>query len=186
MSVSGIFSSSFSNNQLSSQYRLTNQQFQQLGQDLASGNLSAAQSDFAILQQAFAQPVATTASPASSSSNPLAQAFQQLSTDLKSGNLTAAQKDYSTVQQDLQSQFGSHHLHHHHMRSGGGAEPNSLLQNLNQPGQDPFSPSTQSAAAGTAQQAYTSLQQLFQQAALSDQSSPAIASVASSPVSFLA
>ncbi len=53
MSVSGIFSSSLSNNQVSSQYQLTNSEFQQLGQDLATGNLSSAQSDFAVLQQAL-------------------------------------------------------------------------------------------------------------------------------------
>ncbi|MGA2005562.1 MAG: hypothetical protein ABSG70_19440, partial [Terriglobales bacterium] len=57
MSVSGIFGSSFSNSQnvSATNYQLQNSEFQQLGQDLTSGNLSAAQSDFATLQQAFTQ-----------------------------------------------------------------------------------------------------------------------------------
>lgn len=88
MSVSGIFSSSFSNNQVSSAYQLTQSQFQQLGQDLASGNLSAAQSDFAILEQAFTQPTATLTT---SNSNPVAQGLQQLATDLKSRQLVRCQ-----------------------------------------------------------------------------------------------
>jgi len=114
MSVSGIFSSGLSK-QVSSQYQLTNSEFQQLGKDLAAGNLSSAQSDFAILQRAFMQPAATASiSSASATSDPLVQAFQQLSRDLKTGDLTAAQKDYSTIQQDMQSRFTGH-LHHHHI-----------------------------------------------------------------------
>ena len=151
MSVSGIFSSLGSHaSAISSQ--LQNSQLQQLGQDLTSGNLSAAQSDFATLQQAFAQPAAVSLS--SANSNPVAQAFQQLSTDLTSGNLSAAQKDYSTIQQDLQGP--SRDLHNHHLKrlGGGGSNPNPLLQDLNQLGQD-LSASNLTAA----QQAYASLQQ---------------------------
>ena len=54
MSVSGISSSSlFDYNTQSVQNKMQQfqQEFQQLGQDLQSGNLSAAQSDFATLQQ---------------------------------------------------------------------------------------------------------------------------------------
>lgn len=157
MSVSGIFSS-IGNNQVGSSansYQLQNSQFQELGQDLASGNLSAAQSDFATLQQAFAQPATVSSS---STSNPVTQAFQQLSTDLKSGNLSAAQKDYATIQQDLQSSF--RHLHNHHLpRIGTGPGQNTLPQDLNQLGQTPPSTSSQSASPADAQQAYATLQQ---------------------------
>jgi len=66
------------------------QEFAQLGQDLQSGNLSAAQSEFATLQQSRPQSTATTAAQ---SNNPIATAFNQLSSDLQSGNLTAAQQD---------------------------------------------------------------------------------------------
>src|SRR5271154_6310200 len=103
------------------------QEFQQLGQDLAAGNLSAAQTDFSTLQQGRAQGSGvsfgttgstgrTTASGTTTSlgtttaaglggnaGNPVAQAFQQLAQDLKAGNLSAAQSDYSTLQQDFQS-----------------------------------------------------------------------------------
>ena len=109
MSVSGIFSSGFSTNQVSSQHQLTNSQFQQLGQDLASGNLSAAQSDFAALAQALKQPATVSAS---SASNPVAQAFQQLASDLNSGNLAAAKQDYSTVS-NLAHLSTNWRLHHH-------------------------------------------------------------------------
>jgi len=182
MSVSGIFSSSFANNQINSQYQLTNSEFQQLGQDLASGNLSSAQSDFAILQQVFVQPAgAASSSPASasSSSNPLAQAFQQLSSDLKSGNLTAAQKDYSTIQQDMKSQFSGHHHHHH---SGSGL---NLLDMLNQSNSDANSTLAQSNTTA-AQQTYASLAQQLQQYALGDTSGSAIAATLTNPISFIA
>ncbi|MGA3196000.1 MAG: hypothetical protein ABSD39_13445 [Terriglobales bacterium] len=130
-------------------------QLQRLGQDLMSGNLSGAQSDFATLQQALSQSGASTS--ASSTSNPVTQAFQQLSSDLTSGNLSAAQKDYSSIQQNLESDL---HLHNHHrVRMGGGGEPGqtpgqtSNLQSPLQLGQD-LSASQMTAA----QQAYASLQ----------------------------
>jgi len=180
MSVSGIFSSSFGNNQISSQNRLTNSQFQQLGQDLASGNLSSAQSDFAILQQAFMQPGSTAStSPASSTSNPLARAFQQLSSDLKSGNLTAAQTDYSTIQQDMKSQFSGHH--HHHF--GNGFEPLNMVNS--QTNQDVTSTLAQSNTS-SAQNTYASLAQQLQQYALGDASGPAGVTALANPISFMA
>lgn len=149
MSVAGIFSSLGNN---ASAISNQNYQLQQLGRDLASGNLSAAQSDFATIQQAFTQ-AATVSS--STSSNPVAQAFQQLSTDLKSGDLLAAQKDYSTLQQDLQSL--SRHLHIHNRMKPGGTVQDPVLQDV--PGQDLSSTSLQSASLSVAQQAYATLQQ---------------------------
>ncbi len=183
MSVSGIFSSSLSNNQVSSQYQLTNSEFQQLGQDLATGNLSSAQSDFAVLQQAFMQPAATAStSPASaaSTSNPLAQAFQQLSSDLKTGDLTAAQKDYSTIQQDMQSRFTGH-LHHHHVGSGS----DLLNMGTSQASQDVTSTLAQSNTT-SAQQTYASLAQQLQQYALGDASGSASVAALTNPISFMA
>lgn len=164
MSISGILSSSFLQNQLSSVSSPYQQDMQKRGQDLQSSNLSAAQSDFAILQQAFSQTSATSGSTTSSAtSNPVSQAFNQLSSDLQSGNLTAAQKDYSTLQQDLQSQVGTgHHLHNHHrIRTpgvGDSGNQNPLLQDLNQLGQ-----SLTSNNLSGAQQAYATLQQQLQQ-----------------------
>jgi hypothetical protein len=170
MSISGILSSSFSQYQLGASNKIQ-QELQQLGQELSSGKLSAAQSDFAMLQQAFAPTSATsgtaaaTTSPATS--NPITQAFNQLASDLQSGNLTAAQKDYATLQQDLQSQSGTgHRVHHHHGIGTGGvgdssSSQNPLLQDLNQLGQ-----SLTSSNLSGAQQAYAALQQQLQQFAL--------------------
>jgi len=170
MSISGIPSSTFSPYQLGTPANIYQQNFQKLGQDLQSGNLSSAQSDFATLQQAFSQPSTTSgtaaATTSTATSNPITQAFNQLASDLQSGNLAAAQKDYSTLQQDLQSQSGTgHHVHNHHRISAGGVEDSSsqnpLLQDLNQLGQ-----SLTSSNLTGAQQAYAMLQQQLQQFAL--------------------
>lgn len=182
MSVSGILSSS----QYQPQHQLTSSQFQQLGSDLASGNLSSAQSDFATLQAAFASTGATAStSTSASSSNPLAQAFQQLSSDLQSGNITGAQKDYSTIQQDMQSQFSDHaHLGHHHQI---GQDPN--LSGTNPPSQDTLASLTQSASAlvsSAAQQAYSALSQQLQQYTLADGTSTASVAAMLNPISLMA
>jgi len=148
------------------------QEFQQLGSDLQAGNLSAAQADFATLQQSAPQNNtqsntengAQNGSTASGqNTNPLVKAFQQLATDLQSGNLSAAQADFSTLQQDVQSQVsqgGGHHGHHRH--HGGGAESstaassdnsNSIGQLFTQLGQ-----ALQSGNLTAAQTAYSTLQ----------------------------
>jgi len=169
MSVSGILSSSFLQNQISSVSSPYQQDMQKLSQDLQSGNLSAAQSDFATLQQAFSQPATTSASTSTTpTAIPVALSFNQLASDLQSGNLSAAQKDLSTVQQDIQSpgKLTESHVNYRSHRGGGGgstasSSQNSLLQDLNQVGQSP----TSSNLAG-AQQAYATLQQELQQFAL--------------------
>ncbi|MFI5117751.1 MAG: hypothetical protein ACHP8B_13755 [Terriglobales bacterium] len=160
MSVAGIASSILSAyNMLNAPSRKQQfqQEFQQLGQDLQSGNLSAAQSDFATLQQSAPQATSTTSAQ---STDPIVQAFNQLSTDLKSGNTTAAKQDYATIQQDFQNQGtqsqGVHHHHHHH--GGGGSQQNAISQMFQQLGQD-----LQSGQLSAAQQAYGSLQQDLQQ-----------------------
>ncbi len=115
MSVSGILSSNLFSYQ--NQNVNNNQQFQQdfaqLGQDLQSGNLTAAQSDLSTLEQL--KPQATT----STQNNPVAQAFSQLSQDLQSGNLSAAQQDYTNVQQDIQKHISG--THHHIITRGAAA-----------------------------------------------------------------
>ncbi len=81
------------------------QEFQQLGQDLQSGNVSKAQSDLALLD-----PSAASGSSSSVRPGLVSQGFSQLAQDLQSGNLTAAQSDYATLQQDLQQRAGlAHH-----------------------------------------------------------------------------
>lgn len=149
MSVPGIASQSFFsyNTQQAQNHRTQMQQeFQQLGQDLQSGNLSAAQSEFASLQQ-LSQNTSSTAN------NSISQEFNQLSQDLKSGNLSAAQSDYSKLQQNFQSAGAqAHHGHHRHIDGNSGStEINQLLQQLGQ--------ELQAGNLSTAQQTYTTLQQ---------------------------
>ncbi len=81
--ISGFSVSSPANTNKLSQLR---EQFQQLGQDLQSGNLTAAQGDFAGLQQASLAGGSSTA-PAN---DPVTQALNQLQTDLQTGDLVGA------------------------------------------------------------------------------------------------
>ena len=122
MSVPGVFSGN-ANNQVSPLSRLTNAQFQQLGQDLTSGNLSGAQSDFAILQQVLTQPAGASA-PASGS--PATSVSQQLASNLQNGDLATARQDYATIQRDLQ--HATAHWHHHHISGKDGAITEQDLQ----------------------------------------------------------
>jgi len=167
MSVSGISSSSlfdYNDQSIQNNRQQIQQEFQQLGQDLESGNLSAAQSDFATLQQLMPQ---NNSAAATQNNNPIAQAFQQLAQDLQSGNLSAAQQDYTTIQQDFQNQVaqagsqfsqsqGVHGHHHHH--GGGDNDESEIGQLFDQLGQ-----ALQSGDLSTAQQVFSTLQQDFQQ-----------------------
>jgi outer membrane protein assembly factor BamD (BamD/ComL family) len=184
MSLSGISSSNFSefNTQTAQSNRQQFQQdFQQLGQDLQSGNLSAAQTDFATIQQIAPQNQAAASSSAQGNS-PVAQEFSQLSQDLQSGNISAAQQAYTTIQQDFQNQQTGQtqpHHHHHHGGSGSGAgasasgasgsstsEGSAISQLFSQLGTD-----LQTGNLATAQQTYATLQQDFQQYAAGGASS---------------
>ncbi len=161
MSVSGISSSLFAFNNSAVQNNKAEQvqqEFQQLGEDLQSGNLSAAQSDYATLEQLVPQSSTSTTS-STQSSNPLAQAFNQLGQDLQSGNLTAAQQDFANIQQDFQNQAGQMqgHGHHHHHGGGGDDSQNSISQLFEQLGQE-----LQSGNLSAAQQSYNTLSQDLQ------------------------
>jgi outer membrane protein assembly factor BamD (BamD/ComL family) len=154
MSVAGISSSNLFNYATQStqnKMQQFQQEFQQLGQDLQSGNMSAAQSDFATLQQYAPQSSST-----SSQSSPIAQEFSQLAKDIQSGNTTAAQQDYSTIEQDFQSKAA--HGHHHHGGGGSGSSQSTFSQLMSQLGQ-----ALQAGNLTSAQTAYSTLQQEFQQ-----------------------
>ena len=158
MAVSGILSSAvfgIGAQLLQSRMQKVHSEFQQLGQDLQSGNLSAAQSDFATLQQMRGQ---SSTSSTTQSSGSITQDFNQLSADLKAGNLTAAQKDFTTLQNDLQAQQPTMHHHHHHHHDGDSDGSNAIGQLFAQLGQ-----ALQAGSLSTAQQAYAALQQDFQQ-----------------------
>lgn len=156
MSVAGISSSNFfglTNSALQSKIQKSKQEFQQLGQDLQSGNLSAAQTDIAALRQLNPQAQSTTSAQGTS---PIAQEVAQLSKDLQSGNLSAAQQDFTIIQQDVQNQASGTHSHHHHHSGGGGGGSSAISQLMDQLGQ-----SLQSGNLTAAQQAYGTLQQDF-------------------------
>ncbi len=157
MSVAGILSSaafSLGAQVFQSRMQKSKQEFQQLGQDLQSGNLTAAQADFAALQKMQPQP------PVSSTSqggNSVSQDFNQLSTDLKAGDTTAAQKDLTQLQKDIQTQPLTTHHHHHHA-SGDTSGSSAISQLFSQLGS-----ALQSGNLSAAQQAYSTMLQDFQQ-----------------------
>ncbi len=181
MSVTGIASSILSILSGSQHQRSPIQQirseFQQLGQDLQSGNLTQAQSDFTTLSQNLSSviqnsgvttPITTTAA---ANTNPVAQAFAQLGQDLQSGNLQAAQQDFTTIQQDAQQQLnatqvqGHHHRHHHHAERSENSSSSSFSQQAN-PILQAFNQLAQSLQSGnlqSAQQAFSTLQTDLQQ-----------------------
>lgn len=167
MSVTGISSSSlfdYSNQSVQNKMEKIQKEFQQLGQDLQSGNLSAAQSDFATLQQLAPQNSSTASTSSTSSSSSIAQAFQQLAQDLQSGNLSGAQQDFATIQQDFHSQAAQTQGqqtegHHHHHRHGGGDSGSSAISHLF----EQLGTAFQSGNLSSAQQAYNTLMQDFGQ-----------------------
>lgn len=181
MSIAGISSRLFEygSHSIQNNFQQFQKGLQQLGQDLQSGNMTAAQQDFTTLQQLGPQASSTSGIQ---TNNPVAQDFSQLSQDLQAGNISAAQQDFSKVQQDFQSQAsqGHHHHHHHH---GGENGSNEISQLMSQLGQD-----LQSGNLSNAQQAYATLQQDLQQFGLPTATSSVQPSsqVTSSPVSLSA
>jgi outer membrane protein assembly factor BamD (BamD/ComL family) len=168
MSVSGISASSFfaglNSATVQNKFQQIQKGFQQLGQDLQSGNLSQAQNDFSALQQLrpSQQQDAAAATPSpTQSSSPVSQTFAQLAQDLKTGNLSAAQSDFATLQQDLKqggTVTGHRHHHMHSENSQSNAQqtgPATLFGDLSQ--------ELQTGNLTTAQQTYSALQQDFLQ-----------------------
>src|ERR1700722_15104407 len=144
----------------SSNFQAIKTEFEQLGQDLQSGNLSQAQQDFSALSQNIPG--------AAQSTNPALQAFAQLGQDLQSGNLQAAQKDYTTVQQDTQQQnSGQVHGHHghHHFQSENSQSSSSSSQQSNPIAQafGTLAADLQGGNLSGAQSAYTTLASELQQ-----------------------
>jgi hypothetical protein len=111
MSVSGVSFSNYyaSNNQnVQSKSSQIQQEFQQLGQQISSGNSSAAQSDYSNIQNVQSSAQKTHfhhhyhVGSGDSGSGSIEQLFQQLGQSLQSGNTTTAQQAFTTLQQDLQ------------------------------------------------------------------------------------
>jgi hypothetical protein len=184
MSITGLFGSAGLLSSIlqgtQSNAQKLKQEFQQLGQDLQADNLSAAQADFATLQQnspfgstatSSASATAGATAATGSTGSTVAKEFQQLGTDLQAGNLSAAQSDFSTIQQTFQNAAqGFRHGHHHHhggandsSDNGGGTtatgnSTNPIGQALISLGQ-----ALQAGNLNLAQSAYATLQQDFEQ-----------------------
>ncbi|MFZ0956748.1 MAG: hypothetical protein WAN60_10430 [Candidatus Sulfotelmatobacter sp.] len=147
--ISGFSVNSSANTSKLSQLR---EQFQQLGQDLQSGNLSGAQSDFAGLQQ-----VASSAGTSTTANDPVTQALNQLQTDLQTGDLAAtAPKPVGGAPIAVQEPHARWGHGPHHIDPGGPEDPTSPGSDtsLEQLGQ-----ALQSNNLSAAQQAYNSVLQ---------------------------
>jgi hypothetical protein len=152
MSVSGISSHSlfsFVAEGLQSKRHAFRSEFEQLGKDLQSGDLAAAQKDFAALRQLQAEQTAGTAD---ASVDPLQAALKKFAEDSQAGGINAAQKDYADVLHVYQSQ--SSPVHPHSVRSSG--NNNAIQQSIAELGQ-----ALQAGNLKAAQQAYRALQQEF-------------------------
>lgn len=170
MGVLGILGSSFLAGGISrgtqNKFQQIQQGFQQLGQDLQSGNLSQAQNDFSTLERLLPSQLQTSATNVHAgalASSSLAQSLKHLGQDLSSGNLSAAQSDFATLQQDIQ-QKGTSAAHLHDRRHGVGFsfgglnQQNSISSLFETLGQD-----LQTRNLAAAQQTYSTLQQDFQE-----------------------
>ena len=153
MSVAGISSSLFNYTPQSVQnnFQQFQKEFQQLGQDLQSGNLTQAQQDYATLSQNLPNTGSAAASP-------VLQALAQLGQDLNAGNLQAARQDYATAQQQASQVTGHHGRHHHHFENSQSSSSSSSSSNsINQA----FATLAQDLQAGNlsgAQSAFATLQ----------------------------
>ena len=174
MSIAGISSNLLLNSLSPKQASLQQfrDEFQQLGQDLQAGNLTAAQADYAQLQQIEQQK--NSSASQSNITNSVSQLFDQLGKDLASGNVSSAQDDFNDIMKAVQSSGPSAHHHHHH-HSGGGAslQTSSVQTDLNTLGQ-----ALQSGNLAAAQQAYTSVQTDLQQLGMGAVTSGAVSATA--------
>jgi hypothetical protein len=162
MSVSGVSgnASQLYDSQWFQQLQQLRSQFQQLGQDLQTGNLPQAQTDFSTLSQ-------TVSSSQAPKNDTLNHDFSNLGQALQAGNLSDAQKAFATLTRDIQqasAQRPHHHRHHH--RAGGSQDAGSTGSQQNNPlaqGFDTLSQALQSGDLPGAQQAYSTLLQNLQQ-----------------------
>ena len=168
MSVSGLSAISFfaglNSPAVQNKFQQIQKEFQLVGQDLQSGNLSQARNDFSSLQQLLPsqlQNAATVKQSTTPSSSPTSQTFAQLAQDLKTGNLLAAQSDFATLQQDFKQGDAVTGHRHHHLPSENSQStaqqtgPATLFGDLSQ--------ELQSGNLTAAQQTYSALQQDFLQ-----------------------
>lgn len=166
MSVSGVSSSDPLRTSVAqgalNKFQQIQTQFQKIGQDLQSGNLTQAQADFTTLSQQLPSSQQAANSTSAGPTSTLAKAFQTLGQDLQAGNLAASQADFAAIQQDTQQQ-GSGQTHGHHPHHHGGAEPAQQTNGTLQQDLTSLGRALQSGTLSSAQQAYSTLQADLQQ-----------------------
>jgi hypothetical protein len=135
-------------------------QFQKIGQDLQSGNLTRAQADYITLSQQLPGGLQASNSTGTDHTSTLAKALQTLGKDLQAGNLAASQADFATIQQDVQQLSSSPNGRHHHHGVAGSSQPTigTLQQDFTSLGK-----ALQSGNLASAQQAYSTFQTDLQQ-----------------------
>jgi hypothetical protein len=94
------------------------QEFQQLGSDLQSGNTTAADQDYVSLHTLAGEGGDVSSGPSTPGSNPLVQQFNQLGQDLASGNISGAAQAYGSLKQDFQSIDQQHNNLRNHVHNG--------------------------------------------------------------------
>jgi hypothetical protein len=134
------------------------QQFQQLGQDLQSGNLSSAQTDFATLRQASSAGTNTTTKSAPGN-DPVTQALNQLRTDLQSGNLAGTPAKPAPGAPIAQQGFQGPGVHGHRHHHGPTAGPGGPAYPVSGQGFDLLGQALEANNLSAAQQAYNSVLQ---------------------------
>jgi hypothetical protein len=151
MSVLGIGSTTLSQlGNIQSKFQQVQGEFKTLGQDLNSGNLVQAETDFVTLSQSVTSQLA--------SNSPVAKAVNAVGQALQSGNLTAAQQAFSSIAPTMTGQSAVHHHHAHGSQtSASAAQNNSFAQELSTLGQ-----ALQSGNLSAAQQAFSAMQQSWQ------------------------
>jgi hypothetical protein len=133
-------------------------QFQKIGQDLQSGNLTQAQADYVTLSQQLPGGLQASNSTSADHTSTLAKALQTLGKDLQAGNLAASQADFATIQQDVQQLSSSPNGRHHPHGVAGSSQPTTLQQDFTSLGK-----ALQSGNLASAQQAYSTFQTDLQQ-----------------------
>ena len=164
MSISGVSSSDVFQASVAqgaqTKFQQIQSQFQKVGQDLQSGNLTQAQADFATLSQELPSAQQAGAATTTGPTNTLAKAFQALGQDLQAGNLAASQTDFATIQQDAQQQSSGQAQGHHHHHGGGSSQASNTLEQAF----TSLGTALQSGNLSSAQQAYATFQSDVQQA----------------------
>jgi predicted lipoprotein len=150
---------------IQSKFQQVQGEFKTLGQDLTAGNLVQAQTDFVTLSQSVTSQLTC--------SSPIAKAVNAVGQALQSGNLTAAQQAFASIPSTMVGPSAVHHHHGHGSKSSpSAAQSNLFTQELNTLGQ-----ALQSGNLAAAQQAFSAMQQGWQQTSPNSTAAPATTGV---------